>query len=94
MDVRVLPLFEDSIRTIFPKADPHGARRQARDCLLVRRPIILSLGSYLLSLVSSFSINIVDLGCPKKGQSADALTGGRASDEKKACRMERWFHYE
>ena len=30
---------------IFPKADPDGARRHARDRLLVRRPIILSLGS-------------------------------------------------
>lgn len=48
MDVRVLPLFEDSNRAIFPKAGPHGARRQARDRLLVRRPIILSLGSYLV----------------------------------------------
>jgi hypothetical protein len=46
MDV-LLPLFEDSIRAIFPKADPHGALRQPRDRLvLVRRPIILSLGSY------------------------------------------------
>jgi hypothetical protein len=46
MDVQLLPLFEDSIRAVLPKADPHGARRQARDRLLVRRPIILSLGSY------------------------------------------------
>jgi hypothetical protein len=45
MDVRALPLFEDLIHAILQKADPHGVRRQARDRLLVRRPIILSLGS-------------------------------------------------
>jgi hypothetical protein len=46
------------------------------DRLLVRQslrlPIILTLGSY--PVVTRVFINIVDLGCPQKGQSIDALT--------------------
>ena len=46
---------------------PTRARRQARDRLLVRGPItILSRGSYLLSLVFSFSFNIADLSFQKE----------------------------
>jgi hypothetical protein len=71
MDARDLPLLEDSIRGQY-----HHTALGDRSVIVYSSDVRLSylLVPTLLSLVSSFSINIVDLGCPKKGQSNDALT--------------------
>jgi hypothetical protein len=75
MDVRHLPLFEDSIRGQYFRRRIHTALGD-RPVIVYSSDVLLSylLVPTLLSLVSPFSINIVDLGCPQKGQSNGALT--------------------